>query len=372
MISLHAAASPGELRIAAFDGATLCDFAIERPGAPDGVGDVLAVRVTRLAPAMAGAFVALPGDEPGFMTLPRAASVAQGDIVTAEVTRAAHGGKGKRLAWQPPMPPGSAPPAGSGVRLLAAGPGPLLDLAALYPQAPLITDHAGLAARLRPLLGARVRLAQPCLDDSQLDALDALAAAEAALPGGLRARFAQTAALCAIDIDLAGAVDGAAEATRAHLAANRAAIPALARQIRLRALGGVIVIDFAGLASRARAALAPDLQAALQDDPARPRLLGFTAAGLAEIIRPRRRAPLAELLAGPHAAALAALRQMQRAQRARPAARLHLALGVAAHAALAADRVALAELRAALGYLPALRSDPRLPPAMAVVEEEGA
>jgi len=38
--------------------------------------------------------------------------------------------------------------------------------------------------------------------------------------------------------------------------ANRAAIPALARQVRLRNLGGAIVIDLAGMPIRRRAALA--------------------------------------------------------------------------------------------------------------------
>ena len=96
----------------------------------------------------------------------------------------------------------------------------------------------------------------------------------------------------------------------AHLAVNRAVLPALARQIRLRNLSGAILVDFAGLPARRRAALAPALHAALAEDPLRPRLLGFTALGLAEIVRPRVHPPLHELLAGPHAAGLAALRRI--------------------------------------------------------------
>ena len=48
----------------------------------------------------------------------------------------------------------------------------------------------------------------------------------------------------------------------------------------------------------------PALTAALAGDPLRPRFLGFTALGLAEIARPRVRAPLHEMLSGPLAAGL--------------------------------------------------------------------
>ena len=98
--------------------------------------------------------------------------------------------------------------------------------------------------------------------------------------------------------------------TASHLAANLAVVPVLARQIRLRNFSGAILVDFAGLPARRRGSLAPALHAALAEDPLRPRLLGFTALGLAEIVRPRVHPPLHELLAGPHAAGLAALRRI--------------------------------------------------------------
>ncbi len=92
----------------------------------------------------------------------------------------------------------------------------------------------------------------------------------AALPGGLRALIEPTAALVAIDCDMAGATAGRDAKPPKQEAANRAALPALARQIRLRNLSGAILIDLAGLSLRRRPALAERMRAALAPDPASP------------------------------------------------------------------------------------------------------
>ncbi|HEX3993661.1 MAG TPA: hypothetical protein VHX39_21025, partial [Acetobacteraceae bacterium] len=60
-VTIHAAWSPGEVRVAAIADGSLVDYAIWRPGAPDGVGDIYRGRVNGVVPAMAGAFVVLPG-----------------------------------------------------------------------------------------------------------------------------------------------------------------------------------------------------------------------------------------------------------------------------------------------------------------------
>jgi Ribonuclease G/E len=59
--------SPGEVRVALVDGDRLLEAWVERAGVPDGVGDLHRARVSALAPAMAGAFVALGGGETGFL-----------------------------------------------------------------------------------------------------------------------------------------------------------------------------------------------------------------------------------------------------------------------------------------------------------------
>ena len=98
-----------------------------------------------------------------------------------------------------------------------------------------------------------------------------------------------------------------------------------------------------------------------------PRFLGFTALGLAEILRPRVHAPLHEMLAGPHAAGLAALRRLT--AEAGPAFAPALRAAPAVVAALQADAGALQALAQRLGRPLVMRSDPGLPGCGWVLEE---
>jgi len=131
-------------------------------------------------------------------------------------------------------------------------------------------------------------------------------------------------------------------------------------------------VDFAGLSPRRRAALGPDLEAALAADRLRPRLLSFTALGLAEIVRPRVHPPLHELLAGPHAAGLAALRRIAAEAAAAPHIAPILRASPAVVAALQADPEALADLARRTGRALILRSDPTLPAAAWVIVPDDA
>ena len=221
-------------------------------------------------------------------------------------------GRQRTPTWPQPQPANGEP------GLVARGPTPLDDLAARYPDAPLLLDDPALAATLRPRFADRLRLVPTVFDDPAAAAIDALASTDIALPGGLRASIHPTPALVAIDMDMAAATGARQPKAAAQLAANAAALPALARQIRLRNLSGAILLDPAGISIKRRPLLAPPLRAALAADPLAPRLLGFTALGLAEILRPRVRPPLHETLAGPHAAGLAALRAIAREAAATP------------------------------------------------------
>ena len=357
-MTILAACSPGEVRVAVVDASGLVDYAIWRPGRPDGVGDVHRVRVTAVAPGMAGAFVALAGAD-GF--LPDSAGAAGrgvGDVLAARIVRAAQGGKGPRLAAVEEAA-GSGPPG-----LLRPGPNPVLRLAAMH-AGPVRVNDPAIAAQLRPALGDRVTAG--AWDDALHAAVSALASPVAGLPGGLRATFEPTAALVAIDLDMAEATAGRALKAPKQEAANRAALPALARQIRLRNLSGAVLVDLAGMSTRRRARLAEPLRAALAPDPAGPRLLGFTPGGLVEIQRPRIHPPLHELLAGPHAAGLAALRRVAADAGGTRPPWLRAAPGVVS--ALEADPVALPALAHRLGRPLLVRSDPALPPCAWVIEE---
>lgn len=354
-----ASSSPGEVRVAVTDDDSLLDYAIWRPGAPDGVGDLHRGRVIARVPAMAGVFVALHEEE-GF--LPDSAGgkgLSDGATIGVRIVRAAQGGKGPRLDAR--LDPADRALIGSGApALLRRGPGAVERLAALHPGAPVWVDDAALAAALRPRLGDRSMIVPSVFDDTVDSAIDVLVQATVALPRGGSMHVHPTPALIAIDFD-AGASTGERRAkAEAQMAFNRCALPVLARQIRLRNLSGAILVDLAGLRARRRTALAVDLRRALADDPLDPRFLGFTALGLAEIRRARVHPPLHELLSGPHASGLAALRQIARTFAACPWRAPVLRAAPAIIAALEADPVALPDLARRIGRSLILRADPTL------------
>ena len=112
------------------------------------------------------------------------------------------------------------------------------------------------------------------------------------LPGGASAMIEPTRALVAIDVNT-----GSDSSPAASLKANIALARDLPRQLRLRGLGGQVVIDFAPVPKRDRATLDQVLRAAFKGEASETTLIGWTAMGLFEISRKRDRAPLAQLLA---------------------------------------------------------------------------
>lgn len=121
-------------------------------------------------------------------------------------------------------------------------------------------------------------------------------ASEVALPSGGRITIETTRALTAIDVDSAGYTGGGdleATALRIDLEAGAE----IARQIRLRNLGGIVAIDFIPLKEPAhRERLLAALRATFAVDSAPIRLFGFSALGLVEFTRRRQGPPLAEIL----------------------------------------------------------------------------
>jgi Ribonuclease G/E len=287
MVSIRVSVRGNDTRIALIEAGTFTEYAIWRQTAPDGVGDLYTGRVTARAPALGGVFVTL-GHESGF--LPDSAGGddrGEGDALAVRITRAAQGGKGPRLeALKAPIIgyPG----------LMQRGDGPLLDLAKRHPEAEIIADNYALIADLKGK--AEITHDSQAFDDGLEDEVAALADPVCALPHGARATISPTPALVAIDIDAGAATAERGTKSRAQARLNHDLIPELVRQIRLRNLGGAILIDFAGMKAAARASLGTTLEAALAHDPLRPRLLGFTKLGFAEILRPRIRPALYETL----------------------------------------------------------------------------
>jgi Ribonuclease G/E len=229
---------------------------------------------------------------------------------------------------------------------LRRGPEAAERLVAAHPGAAILTDDASLAARLRAR-GLPAAFARDAFDDALEAAFAALSEPEVPLTGGGRLSIHPTPALTALDVDGGG---------RDPAEANRDAIAEAARQIRLRNLSGAILLDPAGLSVKRRAALLPAVRAAIGRDPLL-RLLGLTPGGLIEFSRARIHPPLHEVLAGPLAPGLAALRRVLREAASAPAARLVLAAHPSVLAALAALPGALDEANAALAHPLSLRPD---------------
>jgi len=361
---LCAAVSPGEVRIAAIVDGVLQDFAIWRPGRPDGVDDVFRGRVRAVAAALGGCFVNL-GDQDGFLPDSEGGrGLSEGDFVAVRISRAPQAGKGARLSARGI----SAEPGAAG--RIARGPGGLRELAALHPDAAILIDDAAMFATLRPEFASRLSVVPRAFDDELEAEIAGLFEPTVALRGGGEIHIEPTRALVAIDLDsglgTGRSLGGRDHRVGAHLAANRVMMPELVRQIRLRDLAGAILVDFAGLPAKKRVTLGVELAGLLAaGDPRAPRLLGFTALGLAEIVRTRRHPPLHELVQGPHAAGLVALREAAR----RPGSRLRLRAQPAILAALENDAVALEVYARGATYPLQLLGDPGLPAPGFVIEE---
>ena len=196
------------------------------------------------------------------------------------------------------------------------------------PDAVVVDDPAAVLELRMAFAGAAVEHRAEALFSVDLDALfDQALSPTIALAGGGAVHIETTRAAVLIDVDSGSPAGGSPDDI--GLAADLAAAPVIARQMRLRNLGGGIVIDFIGLdpprlRERVRAALAE----ALAPDPVPTQVLGWTRLGHLELVRPRRRRPLAEALGERNAegvlvksavtVALEALRAVRRAARVEP------------------------------------------------------
>ncbi len=128
-------------------------------------------------------------------------------------------------------------------------------------------------------------------DHGVLDALEELMSAEVKL-GAQASMFVEpTRALVAVDVNTGG--DGS---PAAGLKANMAVARELPRQLRLRGLGGQIVLDLAPMAKKDRRQFESALRGALKSDPIDTTLVGWTPLGHFELQRKRERQPLSEVL----------------------------------------------------------------------------
>jgi hypothetical protein len=180
------------------------------------------------------------------------------------------------------------------------------------------------------------------------EALDAALARRIPLAGGATLIVAETEAATVIDIDGGGLAPGAA---------NAAALPVIARQLRLRGIAGHVLVDL--IPTRDRNATAKSIQALRQeviDDPAPVQIAGRTPLGMIELTRRRHGPSLAEIMLEPQANALNpltlgldGLRALLDETSARPGAALTLAGPPRVARALYARPSVLVEAGKALG-----------------------
>jgi ribonuclease G len=111
--------------------------------------------------------------------------------------------------------------------------------------------------------------------------------------------FDQTEALTTVDVNTGGFVGGRTLADTIFKT-NLEAAQAIARQLRLRNLGGIIIIDFIDMEEEMhREAVLDELRKAVSKDRVRSTIHGFSGLGLVEMTRKRTRESLAHILCEP-------------------------------------------------------------------------
>ncbi len=242
----------------------------------------------------------------------------------------------------------------------------------------LENDRPELLARLVHHKGIDDLFAEHAVNEQVETAL----ASVVSLPSGGTIVIDEATALTAIDVNTAadagrGPPDAVARRT------NEEAVLAIARALRLRNVGGLIVVDFVPVHRRRhRDDILARLRQAVADDPAGVEVAGFTRLGLLEMTRRRTRPSLLNALTTPcpgtggtgrvktpATAAFDALRAVRREARARPTVAFAVRAAPSVIAAFeGAAAAARAGLEARLGRTLVLRSDATVAPGDFVIE----
>lgn len=300
---LIVSALPGEVRAAVRREGRLHDLLVLRDRQAVQAGDRFLARVQRFDKGLDGAFVDLGLARPGL--LPRREAPEgippEGSALAVRVVRVPSADKGARVSAKgvPAETRGLKAPA-----RLDAGAGPLQDLLAAEKPARVVCDDL---AVLQDLKAAGVEAdcilyteSRPLFEAEDLEAeVEDLLSPRAALPGGGFLLIEPGQTLTAIDVNAGRSSSHGGPAAQARMV-NLVAVPAIARQLRLRALSGLIVIDFLAMkASDDRKAVAAALREAVASDPEPCQVFGLSPSGLLEMTRRRGRMPLHELLCRP-------------------------------------------------------------------------
>ena len=115
------------------------------------------------------------------------------------------------------------------------------------------------------------------------------------MPSGGYLFIQQTEALTVIDVN-SGKFISSATQDETILKTNTEAVHEIARQLRLRNIGGMVIVDFIDMTSRAdKLAMLEELEIALEADKAKPQVGQLSDLGLVELTRHRQGQSLAEI-----------------------------------------------------------------------------
>jgi Ribonuclease G/E len=297
------------------------------------LGARMVARVASVEPALASAFLDLGGGAQALLSFKQDSRPVRGQSLEIEIRAEPRRGK---LAIARSICEASGEP-----RMLAAAPGLAEELAG-YARGASITEG---------------REARDIADQAESEALAVLHP----IPGGGTLAIEPTRALTAIDVDL-GERKGA-DAKRVTRNANLIAIGLAARLLRLKGLGGIVVLDLVGrghdgaaLMSAARAAFAPDNPGVAIGPVGR--------FGTMELSLPRRTRPMVERLCDPdgrasvESLALRLVRRVEGEGVAQSGARL---VARAAPEVTIAAQPLMARLAERLGARFSLQADPSFP-----------
>jgi ribonuclease G len=174
----------------------------------------------------------------------------------------------------------------------------------------VVVDSAPVAARLLefadqflPDLAGRIELCddpRPLFDRHGIeDEIARLLERRVELRSGGYLVIDQTEAMTTVDVNTGGYV-GHHDPEETIFRTNLEAATALARQLRLRNLGGIVIVDFIDMAEVAhREQVCAALAAAVAGDPGRPQLADVSPLGLVAMTRKRTRESLGHLLCRP-------------------------------------------------------------------------
>lgn len=243
---------------------------LQRPGEEErlALGARLRARVRDVEPALGLAFLDLGGGAEASLVFKPDARPRQGQALEVEIRTEPREGK---LATVRVLGEGSGAPA-----LLTPAPSLAEVLELLAPDSELLT-------------GADARQAADLAEAEALEVVHPL-------PGGGSLAIEPTRALTAVDVDV-GARKGA-EAKKVTRLANMAGLSAAARLLRLKGLGGLVVIDLAGRGHDGTALLAAARTAFAADNPG-VSIGPVSRFGTIELTIPRRARPVIEQLRGP-------------------------------------------------------------------------